>query len=138
MVIQRWQSVLLFFAGLAICLFAFLPVCDVVLPDEVVPAVLKNALPLFILDLLIGLLLFISIFLYGDLKLQKRVVVISDILIVVLMIGSLLYYNNVENSIGVLWSWYALLPVLALVFSIWGYRRIKADENTLKSYDRIR
>lgn len=138
MVIQRWQSVLLFFAGLAICLFAFLPVCDVVLPDEVVTAVLKNALPLFILDLLIGLLLFISIFLYGDLKLQKRVVVISDILIVVLMIGSLLYYNNVENSIGVLWSWYALLPVLALVLSIWGYRRIKADENTLKSYDRIR
>lgn len=138
MVIQRWQSVLLFFAGLAMCLFAFIPVCDIVFPDEVVSGALKNALPLFILDLLVGLLMFIAIFLYGDLKLQKKVVLIADLLLVVLIAGCALYYINVENAVGTVWNWSVVLPVLALILSVWGYRRIKADENTLRSYDRIR
>lgn len=138
MVIQRWQSVLLFFAGLAICLFAFLPVCDIVFPDAVVSSGLKSALPLFILDLLVGLLMFISIFLYNDLKLQKRVIVIADILLVVLVAGCFCYYGYIENAVGAVWNWTVALPILSLFLSVWGYRRIKADENTLKSYDRIR
>ncbi len=138
MVIQRWQSVLLFLAGLAICLFAFIPVCDIVFPEEVVVVTLKSALPLFILDLLIGLILFIAIFLYSDLKLQKKTVVISNILLIVLIVGCVLYYIDMDNSDGAVLKWSVILPVLALALSVWGYRRIKADENTLKSYDRIR
>lgn len=142
MVIQRWQSVLLFFAGLAVCLFAFLPVCQIWINDlDSVVTSLKDALPLFILDLLIGLLLFISIFLYNNLKLQKRVIVISDILLIVLIAATYFYYGAYETSDGNVayaWNWSVVLPFLALILSIWGYYRVKADENTLKSYDRIR
>ncbi len=82
--------------------------------------------------------MFIAIFLYGDLKLQKKVVLIADLLLVVLIAGCALYYINVENAVGTVWNWSVALPVLALILSVWGYRRIKADENTLRSYDRIR
>ena len=138
MVIQRWQSVLLFLAGLAICFFGFIPVCDVIYPDSVMYIGLRQVLPLFILDMLIGLLLFISIFLFHNLRLQKRVVVISIVLTVVLAICVAFGMPNPEDAIGRVWRNWVVLPVITIVLAEWGLIRIKKDEATLRSYDRIR
>lgn len=138
MVIQRWQSVLLFLAGLAICFFGFIPVCDVMYPDSIVYVGLRQVLPLFILDMLIGLLLFIAIFLYHNLKLQKRVVVISIVLTVVLSVCVAFGMPNPEDALGRVWRNWIVLPIITIVLAEWGLIRIKKDEATLRSYDRIR
>lgn len=138
MVIQRWQSVLLFLAGLAICFFGFIPVCDVIYPDSVEYVGLRQVLPLFILDMLVGLLLFIAIFLYHNLRLQRRVVVISILLTVVLCGCVAFGMPNPEEAMGRVWRNWVVLPIITIVLAEWGLIRIKKDEATLRSYDRIR
>lgn len=137
MVIQRWQSVFLLLAGLAMCFFAFSPVCELTNPDELIIVKSINILPVFILALLSGLLLFISIFMFKCTRLQKRIVIASEILTIFTDIALITYYLTSE-AMSFAWCFAAVLPFIALVLEVMAYIRIRKDENLLRSYDRIR
>lgn len=137
MVIQRWQSLLLFVAALIVgagLIFPIgtLPVGEEISAEGVAPVVEDiyafNVLPLFILLCLTALLLIVDIFLYKNLHQQKQVAVICMMLSAVAgVIGA------INGSVSC-----PVMMVVALVFTLWAYMRIKADERLLKSYDRIR
>lgn len=138
MVIQRWQSVLLFFAGLAVCLFAFIPVCEIIVPDAIVNFSLRDVTPVLVIDLLTGLMLFIAIFLYKDLRLQKKITLISAFLDIIVIGVTAAFIATFDGKLGVVWNFACALPAVAFVLTVWAYYMMKADEKLLRSYDRIR
>ncbi len=132
MVIQRWQSVLLFLATVFMVLLCVLPLgCGVsceMNPESVTFVKAVDVLPLLIVGVVTAVLLFISIFLYKNLDLQKRTIVASCILIV----GSMII-----AAITGLWLSF-VYTVPALLASVWAYVRVGADQKLLRSYDRLR
>ena len=91
MVLQRWQSVYLLIAAIALGLATFMPVFDIVRLDKsVLPVDLQSlesaAMPggyaYFILLALSALLSLITIFKYKNLKLQKSLCSINMLLII--------------------------------------------------------
>ena len=121
MVIQRWQSVLLFLAAIFMVLLCVLPlggVSDNGSPESLTCFKAINMLPLMIVGVMSAIMFVIAIFLFKNLNLQKRVT------LAILSITAL--------WIGIIW------PILALIAAIWAYMRISADQKLLSSYDRIR
>lgn len=138
MVIQRWQTVFLILAAVCMALVSFLslgtgqPVCGT---PSCVDAF--DFLPLFIVNILVTLLLVIDMFLFRDLKLQKRVALICALLEVVSIVITVLIMLPAAGYITEM-SWTATLPAPALVLTMLARARMAADERLLKSYDRIR
>lgn len=131
MVIQRWQSVLLFIATLlvgALLVFPIGEMADGMNPESSTPMYAIDVLPMFILTCLIFVLLLVDIFLYKNLRLQKQVALVSVVLMVVAaVIGGL--HGSTTSIIAM---------VFAATMTVGAYLRMKADERLLKSYDRIR
>lgn len=141
MVIQRWQSVFLLVAAIAMGLFAFLGTACINVTDGMVCWHALDCVPLFVLNCLTALLAFAAIFLYNNLKLQKRVTMITVLLSVLslaLTVAAVMSVTQTEDCVGATWRWTIGLPVIAAVFGIWAHGRMRADERLLKSYDRIR
>ncbi|MBR6638771.1 MAG: DUF4293 family protein [Muribaculaceae bacterium] len=134
MVIQRWQSLYLLIASLFIGLFCYMPMASLVDNSELSMC----QFPIYLtLNVLIGILLLISIFLYKNLARQKTVVKICMMLNVASIItGMLIMYNMWSEVIE--WNGPVLLVVAVLAITLGAYRHIVADERLLKSYDRIR
>ncbi|MCM1504954.1 MAG: DUF4293 domain-containing protein [Muribaculum sp.] len=138
MVIQRWQSLLLFISALIIGAELVFPIGNRVLeestPDSSSVSMIMeemyafDVLPLFILLCLTFLLLLVDIFLYKNLRHQKQVALVCIFLSVVVSCLAAVY----GSIFGV------VMTVVSIVLTIWAYIRMKADERLLKSYDRIR
>lgn len=133
MVIQRWQSLLLFISALIAGFALIFPVgpaaVDEPVPPELFPPMQAfDVLPLFILLCLSFVLLLADIFLFFNLQLQKTVALVCVLLLVVAGV--------VGGICGGMWvvAATAVSAILAFV----AYMRIRADERLLKSYDRIR
>ena len=77
MVRQRWQSVFLLIGALAMGLFAFLGTVCIGVTDGMVCWHSLDCIPLFILNCATALVAFINIFLFNNLKMQKRVAMIA-------------------------------------------------------------
>ena len=136
MVIQRWQTVFLFIASLLMVCFTISPFATV---DSVV---LKPAdyVGYLVLNCVIAALLMVAIFIYRNLKLQKRVVAISMVMIIVSIIcGALYLYGPATPSgeVSLVMGWGIASLVLSLLFSFMAYRRISADKKLLDSADRL-
>lgn len=141
MVIQRWQTVFLFIATLLMALFTFMPFASVTISSLTADLHPKDFPVYLILNLLIAVLLFIAIFMYRNLKLQKKVTLLSMLLICCSAVtgGILLYGPNApEGVVSLVLAGGVLLLVGALVFALLAYRGIGKDQRTLSSYDRIR
>ncbi|WP_295728254.1 DUF4293 domain-containing protein [uncultured Muribaculum sp.] len=141
MVIQRWQSVLLFLGVLAMGLFAFLGTACIGVSDGFVCWHSIDCIPLFVLNCVTAIVAFIDIFLYNNLRAQKRVamvVALMSLLSLALTVAAVLSLDQVSDNDSVAWRWTIGLPVAAVVFFIWARARMCADERLLKSYDRIR
>ncbi|WP_300965781.1 DUF4293 family protein [uncultured Muribaculum sp.] len=131
MVIQRWQSVLLFLAAIFMVLLCVLPlgcVSDNGSPESLTCFKATNMLPLMIVGVMSAIMFVIAIFLFKNLNLQKRVTLAACILVV----ASIAILSITALWIGIIW------PILALIAAIWAYMRISADQKLLSSYDRIR
>lgn len=157
MVIQRWQSVFLLIGAVAMALFAFLPAACSEMggvarwywhPIECVP--------LFVLDLLTAVLALIAIFMYKNLRAQKRVALVVAFLSLVAMVATVwavvsirlepvmldvpfgmeIDWPQYKQTMGLRWP--VGLPLVAAVFFVWANRRMRADERLLRSYDRLR
>lgn len=141
MVIQRWQSVFLLISAIAMGLFAFLGTACINVTDGMVCWHALDCIPLFVLNCLTALLAVVAIFLFNNLKLQKRITMITVLLSVLslaLTVAAVMSVTQVEGSLSATWRWTIALPVLSAVFGIWAHGRMRADERLLKSYDRIR
>ncbi|MDE6198573.1 MAG: DUF4293 domain-containing protein [Muribaculaceae bacterium] len=128
-------------ATVLMALFAFLPFASVAVGPLAADLCPKDFPVYLILNLLIAILLFIAIFMYKNLKLQKKVTLLSMVLICCSAVtgGFLLYGPNAPKGVVALeWGGGVLLLIGALVFALLAYRGIGKDQRTLSSYDRIR
>lgn len=156
MVIQRWQSLFLLLACILMACFSFLSLGQIQTTDY---SLNMTALGLyyegeatgngptgcyaptiyfFIVSLMSAIIPFITIFLYKNLPLQRRLCLIEILFIIAtIATGCAIGYTFVEGAHPG-WSSLALAPFLALILTIMAWRFIRRDHNLLRSADRLR
>ena len=145
MVLQRWQSVFLLIAAMAMVAYLCMPVMTLMNESGVVSV---NALGcgengvanylLLTLDALIAILALVTIFKYRQLKFQQRLCHVIVLLLVALLASvTVLALMQRGHAIAVV-SYSVLLPFAALFFTIWAGKRIKADRKLLSDSERLR
>lgn len=155
MVIQRWQSVLLLIAAVLMGLFTFSSLGQFQLPDYTLDFTTmgissegiaddgaKNVsvptLYLFVVSALSSLLLLIDIFLFKNLRLQKRVCAVAILTTLATIVqGAVLGYTAVESAVCS-WSSIVIAPFIAVIAAWLAYRFISSDQAKLRSVDRLR
>ena len=138
MVIQRWQSLILLIAVVVMSLFCFTPWAQVVTTDTVTPLYVTDTPVFLTLNLLIAALLFISIFMYKNLRQQMRVVQLTILLISASIVtgAAILFVGRPEAE--QIFAGGTSLLVVALILAIAAYRFMRRDRRILSSYDRLR
>ncbi len=138
MVIQRWQSLLLFISALIVGAGLIFPIGTKVVSETdltgssvdmlVEDLYAFDLLPLFIVLCVAFVLLLVDIFLYKNLRQQKQVALVC-VLLTVVAGGIGAFYGSVSAPV---------MMAISAILTIVAYTRMKADERLLKSYDRIR
>ena len=145
MVLQRWQSVFLLLAAIAMAVFTFMPVMGLVSDNGGVTLSALgcdqegvSSMVLLVLDCLSVILLLVTIFKYRDLKLQQRLCKVNILLLVaIIAFIVVMWLMQRGQAIAVLKPW-IVLPFVALFFTMWASGRIKADRKLLSDSERIR
>lgn len=156
MVIQRWQSVLLFIAAVVMAAFTFVSLGQVQLPDYTLdfttlgyyfegqsvngaPAgFYMRTWPFFIVSLMCVILPLINIFLFKNLRLQKMLCLIEVLFLLALcVIGCGYGYYAIPNA-AVSWSSMIVAPLIAFIAVVMAYGRINSDQKKLRSAYRFR
>ncbi len=139
MVIQRLQTLFLLIAVIVMCAFCALPYATGTAENgTTVEIFAKDAPVLLIVNILIAVLLFISIFMFKNLRQQKKVTLLSMILICTSVVTScVIVYANTPGG-ALIWTGGVVLLVVALVFALMAYRRMSRDQRILRSYDTLR
>jgi hypothetical protein len=141
--IQRIQSIYLLLTVLVSAALFYLPLFE--LPSSVEGTgprefmITSNAL-LLVLSSAIGVLAFVTIFLFKSRPLQIKVCRLILIMIFV-MIGLLFYTSDtISNGLDqkVVFKIGTYLPLLQVLFIFLAHRAIKKDENLVRSADRLR
>jgi predicted membrane protein len=157
MVIQRWQSVWLLVSAICVALFCFLPMATLVVDNAEAAKLSLDAavgagciegamvvtpsdnIVVMIVGLLTAALLVINIFSFKDTRRQKRMTLLSLLLMVVLAVCAVLMVYGTGNAVGqVEWMGSLLLLIGAAAFAILAHRCITHDEKLLKAADRLR
>lgn len=141
MVIQRWQSVLLFVSALCMAIFCFTPfalINDALGVNSISTVAPRDFTVYFVLNLTIALLLFVTIFLYKNLRRQRMVTLVAILLIIVSAVTGLLLACVQCDGGQVMLFGGGLLLVAALLTAIMAYRCMGKDLKLLTSMDRIR
>lgn len=134
MVIQRLQSLFLLLSSIVMGITSFMPFASE--GDKIFAP--KDSVVFLVVNILIATLLFLSIFMYKNLKRQKTVVLVSLVLTVVSAITGCCTAYSVMQQPKLDWTGGALMLLCTLMLTVAAYRRIVADERLLKSYDRLR
>lgn len=155
MVIQRWQSVLLFIAAAVMACFTFIPFGQVTtedytfnlsalgfyqagVPDDGAAPIVIHTWYFFIMSITTIVLLLLDIFLYSNLRLQMRVCMVSLLFIVAdACVGGLLGFTRLPGG-SIWWNTVCLCPFIAIFSTIFAYYRMRGDYILLKSADRLR
>lgn len=156
MVIQRWQSVLLLIAAVCMGFFTFMSLGQVQLQDYSLDfttfgfsyegeatdgaktGYLLHTWGFFVISLLSCLIPLINIFMFKNLRLQKRLCMIEVLfLIAVIATGAAYAYTGIDNG-AISWSSLVCAPFISLLAVILAFNRISADDRLLKSADRLR
>ena len=83
----------------------------------------------------------ITIFLFKKRKVQKRLIVLNILLTIGVFAAQYFLIEIYKKDIGIIqgdWQMTAILPLFILVFHVFAYRGIAADEKLLSSADRMR
>ncbi len=142
MVIQRIQSLLLLVSAGLMGGFPWIPFGHGYAPggEELL---LVGSNPMYLLMLILGYvacgLLLTDIFLFKNFKLQKSVLKVA-MLVMAVIIGFVCYYNLAADTNGydVIWTGGCYMLVGAFILGYLAFRRIRADERLIRSYDRLR
>lgn len=140
MVIQRLQTLFLLIAVVLMCVFCCTPWASHAAEGvaEASPVFVSEAPVLLILNIVIAVLLFISIFMFKNLKRQMTVTVLSIILICASMVACGILLYTAYPGATFIWTGGVLLLLVALVCVLFAYRFMKKDHKLLTSYDRLR
>lgn len=140
--IQRIQTLWLFFSTASAALFLFMPVYKGVYLNNTWQAIsIRENLFLLAGSAVITAISFITIFLFKNRKLQKRLILLNIVLTVGLFIAQYYLIEVFKKDSGIIqgdWQMTAILPLFILVFHVFAYRGIAADEKLLSSADRMR
>lgn len=156
--LQRIQTVFIFLAIVLITLSLVLPIAfysNLTVSNQFDYSILKflstknvnitgfNSLPLFVPAVISILLSVIEIFSFKKRKVQLNLGIYS-IVFNVLYVGLLVYYftsvlnNSASGDVNVMYKYPLVFPVISLIFSYLAIRRIKKDDELVKSLDRLR
>ena len=153
--IQRVQSIYLFFSMILMVLILFFPIARLIglenqtfllnfsgiykiNPDG--QELIIGAIPLIIILIAIPVISFVTIYLYKNRIFQIRLTIFN----ILLMLGSIgLMYYYIRNGKGkldaeVYYSFPIALPLVSAILTYRAFRGIKKDEEIVRSYDRIR
>ncbi len=153
--IQRIQSIYIFVASvLTICLF-FVPsfhfsvgqgsyditACHISPAFSLVPSTVM--LPLALVTFFAFLLCLISIFLFRNRTLQMKVVRINAFLQIVILFTMVAYVffmfdKSGQTNIHIDFSMALIFPIVNVILLAFARKRIKADDDLVKSADRLR
>lgn len=150
--IQRIQSVYLFLVVLLSIAMLFVPLAEYSLkeiqPNKVQFTLLgfhsqasnTLVLPALMVDLAIGLIALITIFLYKKRKLQMKLCILN-VLLTLALVALIAYYVYNFNGYYVSNQDYLFgicLPVLMIIFLLLGRKAIKKDDELVRAADRLR
>lgn len=156
MVIQRWQSLLLLAAAVIMGCFTFLPIAQINTADYTyclssVGFAVESESPngsavgvaaytwyFFAISLMSVLLIFINIFLFSNLKRQKRMCLISALFIIAAFATEISLALNTFDNYEISWNFMMFSPLAAMLAVIVAYWLISKDDKTLRAVDRIR
>lgn len=157
MQIQRWQSVMLLIAAAVMACFTFCTVCQIATPTETLSlsslgyhyeGIPTDGAPsgwfqhtwyFFILSLLCIAFPLTAIFLYKNLKLQKRVTAVSILFAMAdFCVAVILGSNVIENGEASFNYSVMSAPVIAAIALWLAWCYISRDQKLLASVDRIR
>lgn len=140
--IQRIQTLWLLLSTACAALFIFLPVYKGIFLNGTwqVVSISEN---LFLLSgaTISGCIGLITIFLFKKRKLQKRLILLNILLTIGVFVAQYYLIEIYKKDIGIIqgdWQMTAILPLFILVFHVFAYRGIAADEKLLSSADRMR
>ncbi len=156
--IQRKQSIFLFFAFLLLSVEYFYPLSSFygendsvtlyiykivsLVPDSQMPYTSGFVLPLLIIDSLAAIMSLGIIFLYKNRKTQMKLVKLTLFLVLIYVGLFFLYYvDTLEKYTGSIaeYNYISVIsPLVAIVFLVFAYRGILSDEKLVKSADRLR
>lgn len=145
MVIQRWQSVFLLLAAVAMAVYAFMPVMDFAAGEGVFSLYAlggaegdTSSVLLLCLEALIVVMNLITIFKFRQLKFQYRLCTVIAALDVALLVSiGVLALMQKGQAIVTITPWIAL-PCISMLFTLWAGNRIKADRKLLSDSNRLR
>ena len=137
--IHRLQTLFLLLAVVCIGVFCCTPFSTISRPvAEATQIYAKDAPILLTVSLLIGALLFIAIFLYKNIKLQKTVTLISMVLLAAAIVtGFFIVYSVIPDAQLIIFGGLLLL-FAALICALAAYRGIRRDHRTLKELNSFR
>jgi hypothetical protein len=152
--IQRIQSLFLLFAILFLVLFMVLPYAMQVGNADVrsaagqvnetieVPGMIRSLsfLPLFLLEVVTGLLLIITLLRYRKRVVQMRFSLVGIFLLLgmQLMVFLLMWKRNGDSLDGIQFLLPIVFPLISCLWVYFAYRYIRKDEEMVRSADRIR
>ncbi len=156
--IQRKQSLFLFFAALVLSLDFFFPLAEFIsakesivlyiykiislVPDSTMPFHATFVLPLLSINILCIALSILAIFMYKNRKVQMKIVKLTLLLVVVQVGLFFLYYVDTLEKYTQSIAEYNYFGVSALLIAILlyvlGYRGIVQDERLIRNSDRLR
>ncbi len=145
--IQRIQTLYLALAGLGLLGTFGLPFAAT--PEAVATSQLfadghfdvHDHVVLTVLAALGGLTAFAAIFLFKNRPLQLRITLLSLVAAILLLIVAVVLFLNDAGSLGEISpqdGWGVALPLVAIVLLILAQRRIRKDEELVRSMDRLR
>ncbi len=133
MVIQRIQTVWLLVALVFMIFVGIRPIAS-----SAGSGIFLTEMPvLVVIEALVGILLFLSIFLFKNLKLQKKVTLLSMVMMAVLgAAGAFFLYNNHPGA-EIEWGGSIILLICSLVFAMLAYRGMSRDQRKLRASDSL-
>jgi hypothetical protein len=140
--IQRIQTLWLLLSTACAALFIYLPVYKGIFLNGTWQAVSISE-NLFLLSgaTVSGCIGLITIFLFKKRKAQKRLIILNILLTIGVFVAQYYLIEIFKKDIGIIqgdWEMTAILPLFILVFHVFAYRGIAADEKLLSSADRMR
>lgn len=140
--IQRIQSLWLFFSTACAALFIFMPVYKGVYLNNTWQAVsIRENLFLLSGAAIVAAISFLTIFLFKNTNTQKKLILLNIVLTIALFVAQYYLIEIFKKEMGIIqgdWQMIAILPLFILVFHVFAYRGIVADEKLLSSADRMR
>ncbi|MDE5842465.1 MAG: DUF4293 domain-containing protein [Muribaculaceae bacterium] len=153
MVIQRWQSVLLLICVVLMGCFSFMSLGQInvdsvyydfmpwgIIPmgDNAAESVSVSTWYIFAISLLSALLPLIAIFTFKNLKLQKRLCMLTVVALICVILACAIIAYQAFSDADVDWSSMICAPFISLISVAMAYQRISADQRTIRESERLR